>query len=66
MEKTWKISGCYANWTLTLTVAPPSDPEDFDVPEWPGDKFEPVADHFKDAVNFYEVSRDAQRLYRTI
>jgi hypothetical protein len=36
------------------------------VPTWPGDKFEPVADHFKDAVNFYEVSRDVQRMDRRI
>ena len=66
MEMNWEISGCYANWTLTVTVTPPSDPEDFDVPDWPRDKFDPVAAHFMDAVNFYEVSREAQRLYKSI
>jgi hypothetical protein len=65
MHKTWTVDGCYAKWTLTVTVEPPvEDPQDFGVPVWPRERFEPVAGHFMEAVNHYEVWRDAEHLYR--
>jgi hypothetical protein len=64
MERTWTLSGTYANWTLTVSAEPPeTESGDFDVPEWPGEKFDPVAAHFLQAVNYYEVSRDSERFY---
>jgi hypothetical protein len=50
---------------LTIKVEPPLvDPRNFDVPVWPRESFDPVAGHFMEVVNHYEVWRDAEHLYR--
>jgi hypothetical protein len=65
MQRTWNVNGVYAKWTLTVTVEPPvDDPQDFDVPAWPRERIDPVASHFIEAVNHYEVCKDAERFYR--
>ncbi|MEC3979457.1 hypothetical protein [Amycolatopsis sp. H20-H5] len=63
MKQSWTVSGTYANWTMTVDISPTGDRGDFAVPDWPGEKLGPVVGHFFEAVNFYEVSRDAQEVY---
>lgn len=61
MQRTREVSGYYATWKLTVEVGPAEDEDcaEFNVLEWPKEKFDPVAAHFMEAVNFYEASRDA-------
>jgi hypothetical protein len=59
MRQSWKISGAYANWKMIVCIEPPDDANVADVPSWPGDKLAPVVGHFFEAVNHYEISRDA-------
>ncbi|HWD06581.1 MAG TPA: hypothetical protein VG674_29495 [Amycolatopsis sp.] len=59
MRQSWRISGSYANWRMIVCIEPPDDAAAADVPEWPFDKLAPVVGHFFEAVNYYEMSRDA-------
>ncbi|WP_432849750.1 hypothetical protein ACQPXB_05030 [Amycolatopsis sp. CA-161197] len=59
MRQSWKISGSYANWRMIVCIEPPDDANVADVPAWPFDKLAPVVGHFFEAVNYYEMSRDA-------
>jgi hypothetical protein len=60
-EERWAIRGAFANWTMTITLDPPGDDEECDVPAWPAEYLQPVADRFFQAVNYYELSRDLVR-----
>ncbi|WP_326568272.1 hypothetical protein VSH64_41975 [Amycolatopsis rhabdoformis] len=59
MQQSWRISGAYANWRIIVSIEAPDDSNAPDVPEWPVDKLAPVVGHFFEAVNYYEMSRDA-------
>lgn len=63
MEQNWTIRGAYANWKLTVTADAPDDETEPDVPKWPVSHFTSVADHFTDAVNYYECIRDKDAVY---
>ncbi|WP_329052165.1 hypothetical protein OG738_06840 [Amycolatopsis sp. NBC_01488] len=62
MRQTWTLSGAYANWKLTVAIEPGEYA--LGVPEWPGEKLAPVVGHFFEAVNHYELGRDAEQLHR--
>lgn len=55
MEKTWKISGSAATWTMTVTIGPP-DLYDTDSPQPQPDQpdFDGLADHFRTLVEMTE------------
>jgi hypothetical protein len=61
-QESWSVEGCYADWTLTVTVARPKAFEDGDMPELPVSEIQPVADHFIQTVNYVEVNRDLERM----
>ncbi|GAA1975256.1 hypothetical protein [Amycolatopsis minnesotensis] len=63
MQRSWTISGTYATWKMTVDIEPPDEPARLDgycVKEWPAERLAPVIGHFFEAVNFYELSRDAE------
>lgn len=60
MQQSWKLSGAYATWKITVAIEAPEDARSPDVPEWPSEKLAPVVGHFFEAVNYYETSRDAE------
>jgi hypothetical protein len=57
MELTWKLSGAYANWTLTVNVEPPDHETDYR-DDWRREPFERLQLHFVDVVNLLEVGRE--------
>jgi hypothetical protein len=61
LKKTWKLNGAYATWKMTVAI---EGRHALGVPEWPGEKLAPVVGHFFEAVNHYELGRDAEQLYR--
>lgn len=63
MEQIWRIRGAYANWKLTVSADAPDDEPEPDVPRWPRSHFTSVADHFTDAVNYYECIRDKDAVF---
>lgn len=63
MEQNWTIRGAYANWKLTVSADAPDDETEPNVPKWPASHFSCVADHFMDAVNYYECIRDKDAVY---
>ncbi|MEV4055712.1 hypothetical protein AB0J55_31285 [Amycolatopsis sp. NPDC049688] len=62
MHQTWTLNGVHANWKLTVAIEPGEYTHD--VPEWPGETLAPVVGHFFEAVNLYELSRDADLAHR--
>jgi hypothetical protein len=66
MHRTWRVNGAYANWSITVEIQAPDQHGALDVPEWPSERIAPVIGHFREAVNHYEVARDADdaRRYR--
>lgn len=63
MEQIWTIRGAYANWKLTVTADAPDDEPEPNVSQLPRSHFTSVADHFTDAVNYYECIRDKDEVY---
>lgn len=61
MRQTWTLNGVYANWKMTVAIEPGDDAK-LAVPEWPSEKLAPVVGHFFEAVNYYEMARDADEL----
>ncbi|MDV6011152.1 hypothetical protein [Haloechinothrix sp. LS1_15] len=59
MEKTLTINGAFAEWTVTVTVAPPEDPIDAPITDWPP-AMDRVTRYFYDMVNYTESVRDAE------
>lgn len=61
-HRTWTLNGAYANWKLTVVI----EPNEYapDVPDWPGERLAPVVGHFFEAVNLYELGRDAEEVHR--
>jgi hypothetical protein len=58
MEMTWQVSGAYANWTLSVTIAPPDDSYDVEFrDDWRTEPFSRLHLHFVDLVNLLEVGR---------
>jgi len=58
MEYTWKISGCHANWQMTLAVEPPYDDEKPDLRVWKVADLEGLANHFQESVHLWEMYED--------
>lgn len=57
MQHTWHFAGAYANWTMTVTVAPPDHLDAADLSAFPVRRFDSLGRHFHDAVNLYECLR---------
>lgn len=57
MHHTWHFSGAYANWAMTITVAPPDHLDMADLSAFPLQRFDTLGRHFCDAVNLYESLR---------
>lgn len=62
VQKSWSIEGSYAQWTLTVTLGVPESSERDEVPDLPSAEMQPVADHFVQVVNLYEISQDLERV----
>ncbi|MGH3621248.1 MAG: hypothetical protein ACRDQ5_05575 [Sciscionella sp.] len=63
MEKSWSISGAYADWTLTLSIDPPQVNTEYESTEsetvdWPHAHADRIARYFDDIVNFYESTQE--------
>lgn len=62
MERTWTISGAYADWSMTITAVPPDDTEVVDapppMPAFPEGAFWHLGMLFRDAIDLYEATRD--------
>jgi len=57
VERTWKLPGAYATWTVTLTTTPAEGAiEPFD-DDWPADALDRVGAQFIDAANLLECER---------
>ena len=63
MEQNWTIHGAYATWKLTVTADALEDETEANIPKWPVSHFTTVADHFGDAVNYYECIRDKDEVF---
>jgi hypothetical protein len=59
MEKTWQVSGAYANWTLTVQVGPPDHECEYR-DDWRAEPFDRLHMHFVDVVNLLELGRQLQ------
>jgi hypothetical protein len=57
MQHTWRFSGAYANWTMTITTAAPDHLDAADLTEFPLRQFDNLGRQFHDAVNLYESRR---------
>jgi hypothetical protein len=62
LKKSWTLNGAYAKWKLTVAIE--TGDQLLGVPEWPREKLAPVVGHFFEAVNHYELGRDAELAYR--
>ncbi|WP_020668215.1 hypothetical protein [Amycolatopsis nigrescens] len=70
LEQSWLVRGCYANWKLTVTAEPPEGCEvgedgeapSLDVPRWPDEKFQFLANQFAHTVNHYEAVRELEQV----
>jgi hypothetical protein len=65
MEKTWHVSGAYANWTMTVTIEPPDHETEYR-DDWREEPLSRLHLHFCDVVNLLELGREVQntRAYR--
>lgn len=57
MERTWKLPGAFATWTVTLTTAPADGAiEPFD-DDWPLGELDRAGESFLDTANLLECQR---------
>jgi hypothetical protein len=57
VERTWKLPGAFATWTVTLTTTPADGAlEPFD-DDWPLDALDRFGEHFLDTANLLEYQR---------
>ena len=64
MQQTWRISGSYADWKLTLTVDPPEDDPEQPLEEWPKNRADSIAHSFREMVNCHENVMDLEEQHR--
>lgn len=57
MERTWKLSGGYATWTVTLTASPPPGSLEPFPDGWVPPELERFEAYFVDMVNLIECRR---------
>jgi hypothetical protein len=57
MERTWKMPGGYANWTMTLTTGPVDGATGPFVEDWPPDVLDRLGEYFFDSVSLIECRR---------
>src|SRR2546428_4965456 len=57
MERTWKLPGGYANWTLTLTTAPVEGATEPFLDDWSPDALDRLGEYFSDTVSLIECRR---------
>ena len=62
MEYTWKISGCHANWHMTLAVDAPDSGEKPDLRCWTVKDLEGLANHFQESVHLWEMYEECERV----
>ncbi|RKT57569.1 hypothetical protein [Saccharothrix australiensis] len=60
MEQTWKITGTYADWQLTVAILPPAG--EFAGAPLPEPELAPLAEHFRTVVEMVEAHRELDRL----
>lgn len=57
MELSWTVRGGYANWTLTVSTAPPDHGEEHD---WPATPFTQLLTHFRTVVDLLEAVHELE------
>ncbi len=62
MEYTWKISGCHANWHMTLAVDPPDNSRQPDLQCWKVEDLQGLANHFQESVHLWEMYEELEQL----
>jgi hypothetical protein len=62
MEYTWKVSGCHANWQMTLAIDPPDNLDTTDLTCWKAADLEGLANHFQESVHLWEMYEELERL----
>jgi hypothetical protein len=63
MELTWTVRGAYANWTMTVSTAPPDPEEEVEYrDDWRTEPFTRVHGHFRDVVDLLEAARTVENV----
>ena len=63
MEMTWTVRGAYANWTMTVSTAPPDPEEEVEYrDDWPTDPFTRLHGHFRELVDLLEAKRGLENV----
>lgn len=58
MEMTWTVRGAYANWTMTVSTAPPDPEEEIEYrDDWPEAPFARIHAHFRELIELLEAVR---------
>jgi hypothetical protein len=57
MERKWNVSRGYAEWTMTLSTAPPENDDKPLVDTWSPGVLEKIGDYFEDLVSLLEYYR---------
>jgi hypothetical protein len=57
VERTWKLPGAYATWTVTLTTTPAEGALEPFNDDWRADTLDRVGEQFMDAANLLEYER---------
>ncbi|MFI7679574.1 hypothetical protein [Actinophytocola sp. NPDC049390] len=58
MELTWTVRGAYANWTMTVSTAPPDPEEEIEYrDEWPSEPFNRLHANFRELIDLLEAVR---------
>ncbi len=62
MERTWEISGLYATWRMSITVAPAEDEETLELVVWKEKDLESLVGHFQDSAQLWEMYEERERV----
>lgn len=64
MEMTWTVRGGYANWTMTISTAPPDPGESGYRDEWPVEPLTRIHAHFRTVVDLLEAVHELENVPR--
>jgi hypothetical protein len=63
MEMTWTVRGAYANWTMTVSTAPPDPEEEIEYrDDWPTEPFDRIHAHFRELIDLLEAVRGLENV----
>lgn len=61
MQRSWEISGAYANWKMTVDVDAPDELDQTDLRHWRESDLDSLAAHFHEAVYLFEANEQCER-----